>query len=62
LPSKGSGEKDDYLLKPLSTNEVLGTGGRSGSYMHGMFRLGTNIHHINDPTLPEQGSGKMTPD
>ncbi len=50
MPSKGSDEKDDYLLKPLTTNEVERTSSRTGSYIQSIFRLGTNIYHIDDST------------
>lgn len=47
-------------MKPLKTNDLLATGGRTGSYISGMFRLGTNLHHIDDPDNNE-AEGKMDP-
>ena len=51
---------DDYLLKPLRTNDLLGAG-RTGSYMSNIFRTGTHLHHIDDPEGMDGSDGKMDP-
>ena len=37
------------------------TSGRTGSYMSNVFRIGTHLHHIDDPDSLNGGDEKMDP-